>query len=130
MVWWMLTTKIRCLKYMVCCGTDHFKLETIVLFNWNIPLYRKADWPSFNNHMLEFHVRSIGGGAPTLEVNQLWVEFKQAIHNGISKYIPHKLAMCTNRKPWVSRETYCDKGIERIPSKSLDYRNIVIDTNT
>ena len=71
----------------------------------NIPLYRKADWPSFNNHMLEFHARIIGGGAPTLEVNQLWAEFKQAIHNGISKYIPHKLAKSTNRKPWVSRET-------------------------
>ena len=70
----------------------------------NIPLYRKADRPSFNNHMLEFHARIIGGGAPTLEVNQLWAEFKQAIHNGISKYIPHKLAKSTNRKPWVSRE--------------------------
>ena len=55
--------------------------------------------------MLEFHARIIGGGAPTLEVNQLWAEFKQAIHNGISKYIPHKLAKSTNRKPWVSRET-------------------------
>ena len=70
-----------------------------------IPLYRKADWPSFNNHMIEFHARIIGGGAPTLEVNQLWAEFKQAINNGISKYIPHKLAKSTNRKPWVSRET-------------------------
>ena len=71
----------------------------------NIPLYRKADWPSFNNHMLQFHARILGDGAPTLEVNQLWVEFKQAIHSGISKYIPHKLAKSTNRKPWVSRET-------------------------
>ena len=33
------------------------------------------------------------------------MEFKQAIHSGISKYIPNKLAKSTNRKPWVSRET-------------------------
>ena len=39
--------------------------------------------------------------APPLEVNKLWAEFKQAIHNGI----PHKLAKSSNRKPWVSRET-------------------------
>ena len=55
--------------------------------------------------MLEFHARIIGDGAPTLEVNQLWAEFKQAFHNGIYKYIPYKLAKSTNRKPWVSRET-------------------------
>ena len=72
----------------------------------NVPLHRKADRPSFSNHMLEFHARIIGGGgAPTLEVNQLWAEFKQAINNCISKYTPHKLAKSTNRKPWVSRET-------------------------
>ena len=27
------------------------------------------------------------------------------VNGGISKYIPHKLAKSTNRKPWVSRET-------------------------
>ena len=68
--------------------------------------------------MLEFHARIIGGGAPTLEVNQLWAEFKQAIHNGISKYTPHKLAKSTNRKPWVSGET-----VRLLRQRNIAYTN-------
>ena len=67
-----------------------------------IPLYNKADWCSFHDHMTSVH-NSIQDMALTCSVDDLWTFFKQGILTGIDKYIPHKFAKARNGKPWVKK---------------------------
>ena len=55
--------------------------------------------------MVEFHNNLMAEGTSTATVDHTWNTFKQAILSGAAKFIPHKTARSTNKKPWISRET-------------------------
>ena len=67
-----------------------------------IPLYNKADWCSFHDHITSVH-NSVQDMDLTSSVDDLWSIFKQGILTGIDKYIPHKFAKARNGKPWVKK---------------------------
>ena len=70
-----------------------------------IPLYNKADWEGYHKHMVEFHNNFMAEGTSTATVDDAWNKFKQSILRGAAKFVPHKTARSTNKKPWISRET-------------------------
>ena len=61
------------------------------------------DWA--HEHMVEFHNNFMAEGTSTATVDDAWNKFKQAILRGVAKFVPHKTAWSTNKKPWISRET-------------------------
>ena len=67
-----------------------------------IPLYNKADWEGYHEHMVEFHNNFMAEGTSTATVDDAWNKFKQAILRGAAKFVPHKTARSTNKKPWIS----------------------------
>jgi len=70
-----------------------------------IPLYSKADWVGYSNH-LETHLNNMmSEDMSRVTADDLWKQFKEAIHSGTAKFVPHKTARSTNRKPWINRDT-------------------------
>ncbi len=68
----------------------------------SIPLYEKADWDSFRNHIKEFSSTIDYSGKPG--VNNLWQDIKKQLDQGIEKFIPHKIARSRNSLPWITTE--------------------------
>jgi len=93
--------------------SDHEAVAAVFEFNAvrhkqparQIPLYSKANWEGFHNHMLDHHNRLLEEGISGTTVDQVWNKFKYAIHDGAKRFIPHKTARSINKKPWIKRDT-------------------------
>jgi len=70
-----------------------------------IPLYSKANWGGYFNHMVTHLNKLTESDKSRVSVDHLWNSFKTAIHDGATKFIPHKTARSINKKPWIRRET-------------------------
>ena len=67
-----------------------------------IPVYERADWLGFKNHMLVVINNMINSQE---NPEALWTQFKSGILSGIEKFIPHKNTKQYNSKPWISKKT-------------------------
>jgi len=63
-----------------------------------IPLYK---WDTFEAD-LQITTEVIDCNKDTLSVNELWLTFKKAIHDGTLKHIPHKTCKHKNNLPWIT----------------------------
>ncbi|MCW4309234.1 MAG: reverse transcriptase domain-containing protein [Candidatus Thiodiazotropha endolucinida] len=64
-------------------------------------LYRKADWESFRQFISSFST-SFMPEVRNKTVDEAWTDFKNAIHDGINKFIPAKLLSSKKHLPWIS----------------------------
>ena len=68
-----------------------------------VPLYKKANWEGLRDHMSNHWDRE-KASTTVGSVNDLWESFRDALRDGINKYIPHRVAKRKDSCPWISRE--------------------------
>ena len=69
----------------------------------SIPLYRKTNWDSFREYISVFASELIRN-CPNKTVEEMWISFKSAIDQGISKFIPIKRFGTKKSLPWITQE--------------------------
>ena len=68
-----------------------------------VPLFRKADWDGFKQHLTTFYskfIRECKGKS----VNDLWTDFRSTMESGIQKFVPIKTFGTKRSLPWVTQE--------------------------
>ena len=68
-----------------------------------IPLYNKADWTSFKQHINQTYKKLKESKIQT-NTNSLWEILKKDIQDGISLFIPTKMAKHTDSLPWLNSD--------------------------
>ena len=66
-----------------------------------VPIYNKADWGSLGQHMAECH-NTIANRTESMDANQMWTTFKDALQVGIQEFVPTKKAKKPTDKPWLT----------------------------
>ena len=61
--------------------------------------YKKTDMTKFKNSMKTFSDKIIRDN--NRGVNEIWIDFKTKISNGIDECIPSKMAKTVNKLPWI-----------------------------
>ena len=66
-----------------------------------IPLYKQADWDALKQELGDWYttLNTKGDSIPTEE---LWSSFKDTLHAGVQKHIPHKKVRLKESKPWIT----------------------------
>jgi len=104
---------MSCIKTEVIPGiSDHeailtsldVKVKRITQAKRQIPQFSKADWISFNDHMRPVSQQIISSPSSTT-TEDLWTIFRDAIYEGVKKFVPHKEAKTKKPKPWILRRT-------------------------
>ena len=75
-----------------------------------VPLYKKADWQGLAEHILQ-SAKEMETKKDTVSTDTLWESFKEAMTQGIKKFIPHKSTKPLNGFPWITQD------IKRLMSK-------------
>ena len=68
-----------------------------------VHLYNKAHWDQFKSHMKDFHT-NFTSNLEGKSVNQLWTDLKDAIHTGLSLYVPCKTVSGKKSLPWITQQ--------------------------
>ena len=68
----------------------------------NVPIYRKADWDTFERDLKE--TRDQIYQSTNASVSDLWSLFKDAITEGMQKYIPTKMLKVKESLPYITPE--------------------------
>ena len=75
-----------------------------------VPLYKKADWQGLAETILQ-SAKEMETKKDTVSTDTLWESFKEAMTQGIMKFIPHKSIKPLNGFPWITQD------IKRLMSK-------------
>jgi hypothetical protein len=65
-----------------------------------VPLYKKADWIKFQQHMLESSPSLLDSQSQMAD--SLWTAFKTALTQGIESFIPHCAVKKKDSLPWIT----------------------------
>ena len=68
-----------------------------------VPLFRKANWTDFRSFMAEKKTEILNN-LQQQRVEEIWITFKTALQNGISKYVPIKKIGTKKSLPWITQE--------------------------
>ncbi len=66
----------------------------------SIPLYNKANWPAFREHVTQLATR-IREIELASSVEELWCTFRDSMHKGIQTFIPSKTTKSRDSCPWL-----------------------------
>ena len=81
-------------------------------------MYTKANWTEFKL-FIKISISEILKKAESLTVEELWVQFKNTLEEGISKFIPTKRIIAKPSLPWIT------KSVKKlIHKRDKLYRNI------
>ena len=69
----------------------------------NIPFYKKADWDQYKQTMRDFQSELFTDLA-TKDVQELWDIFTLSQEQGITKFIPKRIAGSRDGFPWINQE--------------------------
>ena len=68
-----------------------------------MPVYRKTDWDALSEHMLQFR-ESFMINHETKSLNRLWLDFKNALQDGIDRYVPKKTISSKDSVSWITQD--------------------------
>ena len=68
-----------------------------------VPLFRKANWDGFKQHLTSFHTK-FSGECAGKSTDQLWNEFRSIMETGIQKFVPIKHFGNRKSLPWITQE--------------------------
>ena len=66
-----------------------------------IPLCKRAKWDNISEDLLAASVQ-IQNNTDDKTVNDMWIEFKEAIDKAVKKHIPHRKTKSRDNLPWVT----------------------------
>ena len=66
-----------------------------------IPLYKRAKWDNISEDLLAASMQ-IQTNIDDKTVNEMWIEFKEAIGKAVEKHIPHRRTKSRDNLPWVT----------------------------
>ena len=69
-----------------------------------IALYHKGNIDLIKRDLATFANTFLSSDPHSRPVEQLWQEFKQAIHEAVSNHVPHKVKRSRNSLPWINRQ--------------------------
>ena len=66
-------------------------------------VYKKADWEALSCHMCNFRELFMEDHE-SKSVNKLWLDFKNALQDGIDKFVPKKIISSKSSLPWITQD--------------------------
>jgi len=76
-------------------------------------LYHKANMEGIKGDLLDFQDHFLQYDPSLVDVKVMWNEFKEAVHNIISKHIPQRTIHSNNDLPWINKQIKKDMKIRK-----------------
>jgi len=79
----------------------------------SVALYHKGDIQSIKNDLVTFGNNFRDSDPQSRTVDQLWKEFKEAVHKAVIDHVPHRVNKSRSRLPWINRQIKADMKVRK-----------------